>query len=337
MKQYILFTVIVFLIPTSTISALGQEYGKPLESGSRIELNEETGQWEIVGSKAEDAGQRDIAGPKAEDTGQRDIAGPKAEDAGQRDIASPKAEDTGQRDIADSETEDAGQRDIAGSEAVGQVDEKPSYITRLTCSVPPIKDFLIAPYLVHIWIDNGCINPAALEKVVAPIIKEIPAEKVKENIDGYDLLSRLAASNEYYREKRAFYEKIALEDQPNERAEAVKRENCTKKVDDDGLIEETLDLFFPTDRFGPKPHSLNDWCYEKESKRLIIVINYKNETEAIAKDLAKRIHQEMIMASRKMRHENQPMSPFQKIILTKGINVMVTWPGRMTTADLGKS
>jgi hypothetical protein len=284
MKQYILFTVIVFLIPTSTISALDQEYGKPLESGSRLELNEETGQWEIVGPN----------------------------------------------------TEDAGRRDITGAEAVGRVDEKPSYITRPTCWVPPIKDFLIAPYLVDIWIDNGCINPAELEKVVAPMVKEIPVEKVKENIDGYDLLSRLAASNEYYREKRKHYEKRALEDQPKERAAAVKRNNCTKKVDDDGLIEETLDLFFPTDRFGPKPHSLNDWCYEKANRRLIIVINYKNETEAIAKDLAKKIHQDMIMASREMRHENQLMSPFQKLILTKGINVVVTWPGRMTTFDLGK-
>ena len=107
---------------------------------------------------------------------------------------------------------------------------------------------------------------------------------------------------------------------------------CSKGVTDNGFIEETLDVYFAPDRFGPKPHSLNDWCYDKDNNHLFVVINYKNESEASAKDLAKSIGQDMIMTSRTMKQVNQPISPFQKYILSKGITVIITWPGRKSPA-----
>jgi hypothetical protein len=107
---------------------------------------------------------------------------------------------------------------------------------------------------------------------------------------------------------------------------------CSKKVTDNGFIDETLDVYFAPDQFGPKPHSLNDWCYDKSNNHLFIVINYKNESEASAKDLAKSIGQDMIMTSRTMKQVNQPISPFQEYILSKGITVIITWPGRKDPA-----
>lgn len=103
---------------------------------------------------------------------------------------------------------------------------------------------------------------------------------------------------------------------------------CSKNVADKGFIKETLDVYFTPDRFGPKPHSLNDWCYDKDNNHLFVVINYQNESEATAKDLAKSIGQDMIMTSRTMKQVNQLISPFQKYILSKGITVIITWPGR---------
>jgi hypothetical protein len=275
MKQYILLTTILFLVLQSTAFALEQKPAKPVGSESRIQLNEDTGQWKIVDPKS-----------------------------------------------------------------AGQADELPSFITRPTCSVPPIKDLLTAPRLVDKWIDNGCINPAELEKVIVPIVQAIPEKRVKDNINGYDLLSRLDASNSQYREKKKFYKKRALEVQPKvgakpiKKAESIVRKKaiCTQNVDDNGLIEEILDNYFPVDRFGPKPHSLNDWCYDKDNKELSIVINHKRESEAIAVDLAKRIGQEMIMTSRTMRQADQLMSPFQEDILSKGVTVVITWPGRKNPA-----
>ena len=107
---------------------------------------------------------------------------------------------------------------------------------------------------------------------------------------------------------------------------------CSKNAADNGFIKETLDEYFAPDRFGPKPHSLNDWCYDKDNNHLFVVINYKNESEATAKDLAKSIGQDMIMTSRTMKQVNQPISPFQKYILSKGITVIITWPGRKNPA-----
>jgi len=107
---------------------------------------------------------------------------------------------------------------------------------------------------------------------------------------------------------------------------------CSKNVIDNGFIEETLDVYFAPDRFGPKPHSLNDWCYDRDNNHLFVVINYKNESEATSKDLAKSIGQDMIMTSRTMKQVNQLISPFQKYILSKGITVIITWPGRKSPA-----
>jgi len=107
---------------------------------------------------------------------------------------------------------------------------------------------------------------------------------------------------------------------------------CSKKIKDNGFIKETLDLYFAPDKFGPKPHSLNDWCYDKKNNRLFIVINYNYESEATAKDLAKSIGHEMIMTSRTMKQVNQQLSPFQKHILSKGLTVIITWPGRKSPA-----
>lgn len=107
---------------------------------------------------------------------------------------------------------------------------------------------------------------------------------------------------------------------------------CSKKVTDNGFIDETLDVYFAPDQFGPKPHSLNDWCYDKSNNHLFIVINYKNESEASAKDLAKSIGQDMIMTSRTMKQVNQPISPFQEYILSKGITVIITGLGRKDPA-----
>jgi hypothetical protein len=269
MKQNILIAAILFLVSTSATFAFQQKPGKPLEPESTIQLNEDTGQWEIVGSKA-----------------------------------------------------------------AGQADEPPSYVTRPNCSVPPIKDLLMAPQLVDVWIDNECINPAELEKVIAPIVEAIPADKVKDNMNGYDLLSRLASSNELYREKKKYYDKRVLEDQPKEGQGSIIRNKaiCTKYVDDNGLIEETLDLYFPVDRFGPKPHSLNDWCYDRDNEELSIIINHKNESEATAKDLANGILQDMILASKTMQQGDQRISLFQQDILSKGITVIITWPGRKSPA-----
>jgi hypothetical protein len=269
MKQSILVTTILFLVLPSTTFAFKQKPGMPLEPESRIELNEDTGQWEIVGSKSS-----------------------------------------------------------------GRADKPPSYISKPTCPVPPIKDLLAAPHLVDILIDNECINPAELEKVIVPIVKAIPAKKVKDNMNGYDLLSRLASSNKQYRAKKKYYEKRALNKQSMERPESIIRKmaNCTKNVDDNGLIEETLDLYFPVDRFGPKPHSLKDWCYDKKNKELSIIINHKNESEATAKDLANSILQYMILASKTMKQVNQRISPLHEYILSKGITVIITWPGRKSPA-----
>jgi hypothetical protein len=285
MKQYILIAVILFLVLTSTTFAFQQKPGKPLEPESTIQLNEDIGKWEIVGSKT-----------------------------------------------------------------AGQADEPPSYITRPNCAAPPVKDLLLAPHLVDAWIDNECINPAELEKVIAPIVEAIPANKVKDNMNGYDLLSRLAPSNKLYRAKKKYYDKIALKDQPkialNDQPKEAPKDQpkeeqgsilrkkaiCSKYVDDNGLIEETLDIYFPVDRFGPKPHSLNDWCYDQDNKELSIIINHKNESEATAKDLANRILQDMILASKTMKRGDQRISPFQKDILSKGITVIITWPGRKSPA-----
>ena len=103
---------------------------------------------------------------------------------------------------------------------------------------------------------------------------------------------------------------------------------CSKNVADNGFIDETLDVYFTADMFGPKPHSLNDWCYDKQNNHLFIVINYKNESKATARDLAKSIGKDMIQTSKTMRQVNQPLSPFQKKILSRGITVIITWPGR---------
>jgi hypothetical protein len=269
MKKYILVTAILFFVLTSPTFAFKQKPGKHLEPESRIQLNEDTGQWEVVGSKS-----------------------------------------------------------------AGRTDKRPLYITKSTCSVPSIKDLLAAPHLVDILIDNECINPAELEKVVVPIVKAIPAKKAKDNMNGYDLLSRLASSNKQYHAKKKHYEKRALENQPKEIPKSIIRKmaNCTKRVDDNGLIEETFDLYFPVDRFGPKPHSLNDWCYDKDNKELSIIINHQHESEATAKDLANSILQYMILASRTMKQVNQRISPFQEYILSKGITVIITWPGRKNPA-----
>lgn len=94
---------------------------------------------------------------------------------------------------------------ILGFAGIMQADDLPSYITRPNCSVPPIKDLLLAPYLVDRWLDNGCINPEELIKVIAPIVKDIPAKKVEDNIKGYELLSRIGPTNEQYHEKRNYY------------------------------------------------------------------------------------------------------------------------------------
>jgi hypothetical protein len=269
MKHYILVTAVLLLVLTSTTFAYKQKPGRPLEPESRIELNEDIGRWEIVGSKS-----------------------------------------------------------------AGRADKLPPYVSKPTCSVPPIKDLLATPHLVDVLIDNECINPAELERVIVPIVKAIPAKKAKDNMNGYDLLSRLASSNRRYSAKKKYYEKRALINQPKERPKSIIRKmaDCTKNVDDNGLIEETLDLYFPANRFGPKPHSLNNWCYDKDNKELSIIINHKNESEASAKDLANSILQYMILASKTMKQVNQRISPLHEYILSKGITVIITWPGRKSPA-----
>ena len=111
---------------------------------------------------------------------------------------------------------------------------------------------------------------------------------------------------------------------------------CSKKVADNGFIKETLDVYFTPDQFGPKPYSLNDWCYDKENNHLLIVIKYEGQyglpTEASAKDLAKSIGKDMLMTSRTMKQVNQPISRFQEYILSKGVTVIITWPGRKNPA-----
>ena len=103
---------------------------------------------------------------------------------------------------------------------------------------------------------------------------------------------------------------------------------CSKKVADIGFINETLDVYLTADTLGPKPNSLNDWCYDEQNNRLFIVINYKNESKTMAKFLAKSIGQDMIQTSKTMRQVKKPLSLFQKKILSKGITVIITWPGR---------
>jgi hypothetical protein len=302
MKQYVLFAAILFLVLTSTTFAFKKKAGEPLEPESRIQLNEDTGQWKVVDSKSAD-----------------------------------------------------------------RADKRPSYITKPNCPVPPLKDLFAAPHLVDSLIDNECVNPVELEKVIVLIAKAIPAEKVKDNMNAFDLLSRLATSNKLYRAKKKYYEKIAsedqlkempkpieeqpeelpestedqpkeipesTEDQPKEIPESItiSKVNCTKNVDDNGLIEETFDLYFPVDRFGPKPHSLNDWCYDQDNKELSIIINHRHESEDTANGLANSILQHMILESRAMKQLNQRVSSFQECILSKGMTVTITWPGRKSPA-----
>jgi hypothetical protein len=107
---------------------------------------------------------------------------------------------------------------------------------------------------------------------------------------------------------------------------------CSKKVADIGFINETLDVYLTADTLGPKPNSLNDWCYDEQNNHLFIVINYKNESKTMAKFLAKSIGQDMIQTSKTMRQVNKPLSLFQKKILSKGITVIITWPGREDSA-----
>lgn len=104
-----------------------------------------------------------------------------------------------------------------------QANDTHSYIKKENCNPPPIKDFLIAPYLVNRWIDNGCIDPLELEIIVAPMVKSIPASKISDNINGYDLLSRLKPSNKEYIKKLKFYE-----DRKKYRAQQNKKNRLTK-------------------------------------------------------------------------------------------------------------
>ena len=107
---------------------------------------------------------------------------------------------------------------------------------------------------------------------------------------------------------------------------------CSKNVNDNGFIKETLDVYFAPDMFGPKPHSLNDWCYDKTNNHLFVIINYKGQSKATAKDLARSIGLDMLSTTRTMQQVNQPISPFQKHILSRGITVILTWPGRKDPA-----
>jgi hypothetical protein len=111
---------------------------------------------------------------------------------------------------------------------------------------------------------------------------------------------------------------------------------CSKKVNDNGFLQETLDVYFKPDMFGPKPHALDDWCYDKTDNHLFVVIRHKGESEVTAKDLAKSIGQDILMTSRTMKQVNQPISPLQKHVLSEGITVIITWPGRKDPAALEK-
>ena len=107
---------------------------------------------------------------------------------------------------------------------------------------------------------------------------------------------------------------------------------CSKMANDNGFIQETLDVYFKPDMFGPKPHSLDDWCYDKTNNHLFVVIDYKGESIATAKDLAKSIGLDMLTTTRTMQQVSQLISPFQKHILSSGITVIITWAGRKTPA-----
>ena len=102
---------------------------------------------------------------------------------------------------------------------------------------------------------------------------------------------------------------------------------CDKSVNDNGIIQQTLEEYFGTPKVSGEPDAVVDWCYYGGWEQLFLFLMIPSESEAKAKATMKEIGGAILEKCRTHQKLGKALSPFEESALKRGFTIQMMEKG----------
>ena len=96
---------------------------------------------------------------------------------------------------------------------------------------------------------------------------------------------------------------------------------CDKDVNDNGVIQKTLEEYFGTAQVSGKPDAGVDWCYYSSRDQLFFFSTLPCDSDARAMAMLDEIGLAILKKCRAHQKLSRPLSPFEENVLNRGFSV----------------
>ncbi|UCF92058.1 MAG: hypothetical protein JSW39_27960 [Desulfobacterales bacterium] len=109
---------------------------------------------------------------------------------------------------------------------------------------------------------------------------------------------------------------------------------CAKTVQDNGVIQGTLQQYFGTTQVSGEPEAVVDWCYYGGWNQIFLFLMVPCESDTKALSMMKEIGLAILNTCRTNHTSSKNLSPFEALVLEKGITVQMMRKGVPSDNDL---